>query len=129
MKILSFLIDLLHVVFIFSPIIIFFIPVKYFFITKIIILLLFLTPIHWYLFDNKCLLTILSQKLGGLEQPKTNSPFTEKYLKYIYNFFFKILNIENNEKNLNKFVSIQWIIMYIIVFYYIFYYLDCRNKY
>ena len=129
MNIFSSIVDILHLVFMLTPIIIFFIPYKYFYITKIIILLLFLTPIHWTLFDNKCILTIISQKFGGLDNAKTNSPFTEKYLKIIYSKLFNLLNIENNEKNINKFISIKWMIMYIIVFYYIFYYLDCKNKY
>ena len=129
MNIFSSIVDILHLVFMLTPIIIFFIPYKYFYITKIIILLLFLTPIHWTLFNNKCILTKISQNLGGLDNAKTNSPFTEKYLKIIYNKLFNLLNIENNEQNINKFISIKWMIMYIIVFYYIFYYLDCKNKY
>ena len=126
MNIISYLVDILHILFIFTPIIIFFIPKKYFYITKIIILLLFLTPIHWTICDNKCVLTILSQKLGGLIKVHTNSPFTERYLKPVYGYIFKLLNVKNTEKNINKFVSIQWIIMYIIIFYYIFYHLKCR---
>lgn len=127
MKIISYLLDLFHIVFILSPIIIFFIPTKYFYLTKIIILILFLTPLHWSLFNNKCLLTVFSQKLGGLSESNTGSAFTEKYLKHIYEFFFRLFNIKKNNKNLNKFVSIQWIVMYILVFYYIFYYLDCKK--
>ena len=130
MKVISFFIDFLHILFILSPIIIFLIPMKYFFIKKIIILLLFLTPSHWIIFNNKCLLTEFSQKLGGLDNTNTNSAFTEKYLKPFYEYFFKLLNIKNNSQNISKFVSVQWFINYMIIFYYIFYYLErkkCSN--
>ena len=127
---ISYFIDLLHIVFILTPIIIFFIPYKYFYITKIIILLLFLTPSHWKLFDNKCILTIISQKLGSIENSKNNNEFTEKYLGYIKKKFRKTFNLqdpENQDLAASKVTFYIWVAIYIILFYYLFYFLKCKK--
>ena len=122
---INYLIDFIHVVFILMPIGIFFIPKKYFYITKIIILLLLLTPLHWNIFDNNCLLSLFSQKTGGLKNSKYGSPFTEKYLGWLFTFIFDIFKMEHNSNNFSKLVNIQWMINYLIIYYYLFHFLDC----
>lgn len=127
---LTYFIDLLHIIFILTPIIIFFIPIKYFYITKIIVLLLFITPYHWKLFDNKCILTIISQKLVSIENTKNNNQFTEQYLGYIKKKFIKIFNLqepENQDMSNSKIVTFIWLIIYVILFYYLFYFLNCKK--
>ena len=126
--ILSFLIDIFHILFIFTPIFIFFIPKKYFYITKAIILILFLVPNHWMLFDNKCILTILSNKLGGLEYDnKSDSPFIDKYLGKFKSKIVKKFNMTPENEHISNDSTIIWTVVYIVLFYFIFYFLDCKK--
>ena len=125
---LSIIFDILHIIFILMPIGIYFIPKKYFWITRIIILLLLLTPLHWHIFKNSCLLTSFSKKLGGLANNKYNSPFTEKYLGWLMFPILDFFKMERNKINVSKAVNIQWVINYIIIYYYIFHYLNCSIK-
>lgn len=122
------ILDLIHLLFILLPIGIYFIPKKYFWLTKIIILLLLLTPLHWEFFDNYCVLTKISMRYGGFSDVNTDSPFTEKYLLWFLKPIFHLFNVEINNSTLNKAVYLQWIINYIIIYYYIFYYLKCTIK-
>jgi len=125
---ISCIVDIIHILFCLMPIGIFFIPKKYFWLTKIIILLLLLTPLHWEFFDNFCSLSWISIKLGGLSNTNHESPFTEKYLSWIIDPLFNLLNINKSSKSISKFVYFQWIINFIIIYYYIFYYLKCTIR-
>ena len=79
------------------------------------------TPISWNLFNNLCPLTILSQRLGGMQNTVTDSGFSETYLKWLYFPFIKLWGGEWNEKNINFMSSIHWLINYFIIWYIIFY--------
>ena len=122
---INYLIDLIHVIFVLMPIGIFFIPKKYFWFTKIIILFLLLTPIHWILFDNNCILSLFSKKTGGLKNSKYGSPFTEKYLGWLFLPILDFFKMERNKNNFSKLVNIQWMIKYLIIYYYLFHYIKC----
>ena len=98
-KLLVLLIDTLHLLFMFAPLILLLIPKKYFYITKYVVIIMFLTPFHWIFFKNSCILTILSKKYGGFKDQKTNSPFTEKYFSIFYDTIITLFNIERNKKN------------------------------
>ena len=123
-KLLVLLIDTIHLLFMFTPIILFLIPKKYFYITKYVVLIIFLTPLHWVFLKNNCILTLLSKKYGGFKNQKTNSPFTEKYFSIFYDPIFTLLNIERNKENYdmvaNYFCFLQWIIIYTLLIYYIY---------
>jgi hypothetical protein len=107
---------------------IFFIPKKYFWITKIIILFLLLTPLHWMLFDNECLLTTLSQQHGGLSDTKYEAPFTEKYLGWLFFSILDYFKIKKSKESIGKLITTQWIIYFLIIHYYIFYFMDYSIK-
>ena len=85
---------------------------------------MFLTPFHWIIFKNNCILTLLSKKYGGFKDKKTNSPFIEKYFSIIYEPLFPLLKIERNNKNLQKMTNfictLMWIIIYSLLIYYIY---------
>lgn len=122
---INYFIDLIHIIFVLMPIGIFFIPKKYFWLTKIIILLLLLTPIHWILFDNNCILSLFSKNTGGLKNTKYNSPFTEKYLGWLFLSILNFFNMEKTPRNFSKLVNIQWMIKYVIIYFYLFHYIKC----
>lgn len=124
MKILIFFINLFHLSFLFLPFNLKFLQLNLnSFLFKLIILFYLLTPLHWKIFNNNCLFTLLSHKLGDFKNTKTNSKFSEKYLKWLYNplikFFFT--NKNWNNKNLNKIINYHWVLNFIIVWYYIFF--------
>lgn len=125
---LSLIFDILHILYILLPIGIFLIPGKYFWLTKIIILVLLLTPLHWSIFDGNCILSWLSVKNGGLKNSKYGSPFSEKYLGWLFLPILDLLGMERNKKNFLKLVNVQWIANYLILFYYIFYHIKCTAK-
>ena len=129
-KLLVLLIDTLHLLFMFAPLILLLIPKKYFYITKYVVIIMFLTPFHWIFFKNSCILTILSKKYGGFKDQKTNSPFTEKYFRIFYDTIITLFNIERNKKNYNiisnYFCFLQWTIIYALLIYYI--YLCLKNN-
>ena len=128
MILISYLLDIMHLLFLVLPIGIFFITKKYFWLTKIIILLILLTPLHWEFFKDYCILTWASVKLGGSSNLNATAPFTENYLWWIIDPLFKFLNIKKTPLAIEKFVYFQWIIYFIIVYYYIFFYLKCNIK-
>ena len=53
--------DLLHGIIVFIPILIFFLPKKIFF-HKYLLLFIVLLPHHWVYFDNHCVLSIIIKK-------------------------------------------------------------------
>jgi hypothetical protein len=122
------MLDMLHILFCLMPIGIFFMPKKYFWLTKIIILFLLLTPLHWEFFNDYCVLSWISIKMGSLSNTNHDAPFTEKYLSWIIDPVFNLLNIKKNSESLNKFVYFQWTINFLIVYYYIFYHLKCTIR-
>ena len=121
MIIISYLLDILHLFVVFSPILIYLIPFKFNILIKLLILGIILTPVHWNLQDDYCILSKYSMKFGGLKDAKTSSPFSEKYLMWLYKPLMNLFNIENNSEGLSKIINIHWFINLIIIWYYIFF--------
>ena len=123
MEFLIKLIDIIHLIIVFHPFIIFFIPVK---ILKIIIpwilLINFLIPIHWNFFE-KCILTKLSLKIGAYKDSVTKSEFTEKYLKWLYKPIMNLIGWKWDDTGIRKMSNLHWLINFIIVWYIAFFYL------
>ena len=119
---LLFILNLLHFILLFSPILIYFIPIKYlqsYF--KYIFLLIILIPLHWVYFDGQCFATIISKKYGDMENTQTTSGFSETYLKWLYKPIMDLVGWEWNTKGLDKMVNTHWIVNYILVWYYLFF--------
>lgn len=124
--ILSKILNLIHISFLFIPLIIFYIPkprknTYQFNILSIILLLMFLTPLHWYLFDGECISTIWSKKLGDYQDATTSSGFSETNMKWLYLPIMNIIGLNWDDDGISKMVSLHWILNITIVWYYIFY--------
>ena len=84
MKIITNILNIAHLFLLFFPIIIFFVKVKYlkpWF--KYLVLVALLTPLHWRFFNNECISTIITKKMGDFSTTRTNSAFSETYLKWL----------------------------------------------
>ena len=122
MKTLIFLLNLIHLFFIFLPILIYFIKksfIKPF--VKWILLISIMIPLHWVFLDNRCIFTVVSQKAGDMKNSETTSPFSEKYLKWLYKPIMNIIGWEWNNEGLDKIITLNWIINILLCWYYCFY--------
>ena len=116
------LIDIIHLSFVFSPLLLFILPSKYLKpYMKWILLVAILTPLHWKFFDNRCFLTVLSKKLGFYEDSETDSEFSENNLKWLYEPIMKLIGWEWNDKGLDKMVNLHWIINILLIWGYTFF--------
>ena len=118
------LLDMIHLLFVFYPIFIFFIPINsqlMFNLIKFSILPILLTPVHWPLFDNKCMFSIASKKMGGLQNTTTDSMFSEKYMMWLYGPMLKIMGEKKDNKGMDKVIAIHWMFNFILIWIYIFY--------
>lgn len=127
-KITSVFVNIIHFFIFLLPIIIYFIPkvsVKPY--LKWILILTILIPLHWSFFGNRCILTIISKKLGDYDNidNKTNANFSKKYLKWLYKPILNVFGLKWNSENLNKIIALHWIINIVIVWFYIFYVNPC----
>jgi hypothetical protein len=121
---IALLVDMLHLLLVFYPIIIFFIPINsklMFQLIKYSILPVLLTPVHWPLFDNKCILSLVSQESGGLQNTETDSMFSEKYMMWLYGPILKLIGEKKDNNGLDKVIAIHWIFNFILIWIYIFY--------
>jgi len=116
------ILNILHLILLFSPIIIYFIPknkiknlLKYYF------LILILIPIHWVFFNDQCIFTYITMKAGSLQEATTTSQFSEIWLKWLYQPIMNIISWNWDSKGLNKMVNLHWAINLILVWYYIFF--------
>lgn len=122
-KILNFL----HFILLFLPVIIFFIPIKYlsnWF--KYLFLILILIPIHWEFLDGKCIFTIFTENKGGLVEAETNSAFSEEYLEWLYRPIMNIIGWKWNDNGLNKMVNLHWLINFVLLWYFLFFKTKCK---
>lgn len=116
------IINVIHLVFLFSPIAIYFINPKYVnYVFKYLFLLILLIPIHWDLFDDKCSLTLITESIGGLKNTTFNSQFSEKYLRWLYEPILQLFGREWNTNNLDLIIVLHWILNLILMWYYCFY--------
>lgn len=122
--IISFVLNGLHIVFIFSP-------VCFFFFNQEIIrpifmytmLPLMLTPLHWEFFTNRCVSTMITDKISNdFVDMKTTSGFSEKYLKWLYKPLMDyVFHLEWNEFGINRMVYIHWVFNFLLMWYYTFF--------
>ena len=120
---LALFLDMLHLLLVFFPIIIFFIPRNkplMFRLIKYSILILLLTPVHWPLTNNKCVLSIASKNLGGMQNTQTDSMFSEKYMMWLYGPMLKLIGERKNNRGLNKVIAIHWMFNFTLIWIYIF---------
>lgn len=118
------ILNYIHLFFLFVPITIYFLKKKYvkpYF--KYYVLFALLTPLHWKFFKNKCVFTILTNKIEkSRAKISKNSPFSEIYLRWLYKPLMEnIFNLRWNESGIDKMVHIHWILNFILLWYYIFY--------
>ena len=112
------LLDLLHILFLFIPIVIFLVNQKYISnYKKYILLIIALVPLHWVFLDDHCVLTLLSKKMGNYNNSETTSQFSERYLKWLYLPIMKTLGWNWNSNDLEKMVSLHWILNILLVWY------------
>lgn len=115
------LLNVLHMVLILTPYIIFVFDrntIEPY--LKWLLLITIMVPLHWIFFDNQCILTILSKKAGDYTDTQTESSFSEVHMRWFYEPIMKHLCWEWNNDNLNKMVTLHWIINIVILWYYIF---------
>jgi len=124
MKVLGILLDIVHLLLVFLPIIIYFIPIKFIKNSfKYIFLLLILIPVHWELFNNKCVFTLMAKKLGSYDDMdiEGESLFSRKYLRWLYEPIMKIIGWEWTEENVSKMAVLHWIVNFILLWNYLFF--------
>ena len=70
-------------------------------------------------FDDRCVFTILSLKLGNYQDTQdTDSAFTESNLRPLYEPIMKMIGLKwENRKDIDKMINIHWIIIFIIMWY------------
>ena len=116
------LLNLIHLFFVFLPILIFFVPLRYFSsLFKYIFLIIMLIPIHWVFLDNQCGITMITRHYGDLQNSETESGFSEKYLKWLYEPIMNIIGWKWDNDGLNKMVYLHWGVNYILIWYYLFF--------
>ena len=117
--ILDKLIVLIHLVVIFFPLTLFVMKFprwlyKYFILIPVLII------IHWKFLDNQCSLTIL-QRIIKNKKNNDRTGFSERHLKWFYNFFLNLFNLPWNENNLVVAINIHWLVNFLIIWYFTFF--------
>ena len=114
---------IIHLALIFLPIAVFFTPLSYIRKSfKYLFLILILIPIHWVFFNGKCIFTMITRKTGALDNTKTDSHFSEVYLKWLYQPIMNIIGWKWNNKGLSKMVNLHWVLNFGLLWYFVFYY-------
>ena len=115
--------NLLHGFIVAFPVLIYIIPVKFLIgWYHYVMWTCLMVPLHWPLFDNKCLITIASQKTGDFKNSTTSAPFIEKYFKGVYEpIMNNIFNLEWNDKDIHKMLHIHWMVNFTLMWYHMFY--------
>ncbi len=113
------LMDLIHFMFLFFPIVIYFhrFPI---YIVQFMLLFSACVPLSWEFFNNKCFLTIISKNLRGDEEKSYN--FSERYLSPLYKTIIKIFHLTDDEIGFNQAINIHLMINIMLLWYYLFYY-------
>lgn len=123
-RVLLYLIEAIHILYIFSPILVVILPIRYikkYF--KFIFLGAILTPIGWGLNNNKC---ILSDVATSLDE-KNNENISRKRLKWLYKPIVDLLGLDwNSNKDLDYVVYLHWGLNFIILWSYLFYIAKCN---
>lgn len=126
------LLNALHLVFLFLPFIFLAIPKNYLLkqslLVKLLSLGIFLTPLHWRFFNNKCILSVISIEIGDSSYDSTTeSPFTRENLGPLYKPFMWLFGLKwESEEDLDLILSMHWVINYIITWFVLAFKL-CKN--
>lgn len=122
MNIITRILNGIHASFLLIPFVIFFLDKQRFHpYVKWLFLIIVLTPLHWVFFKNRCVFTIMSKWFGDYEKGETTSEFSEYNMKWIYLPIMKKIGWQWNSQDLDKMVTLHWIINIIIVWYYVFF--------
>ena len=81
-----------------------------------------MVPIHWAFFNGKCIFTMLTLKTGSLNNTKTDSHFSEVYLKWLYKPIMDLIGWRWDSKGIIKMVNLHWVINFGLLWYFTFYY-------
>jgi len=123
-KLLIYVIEFIHVSYIFLPLIIVLFPIKYikkYF--KYIFLISILTPISWGLNNNRCILSDAVIKLDN----ETTENVSRKKLKWLYKPIVELLGMNwNSNKDLDFVVHLHWGLNFIVLWVYLFYIAKCE---
>ena len=126
MLIIGFILNIIHFVMLFSPIWLFLVPLRlikrYRNIFMIYFLIMLMVPIHWAFFDGKCIFTMLTLKTGSLNNTKTDSHFSEVYLKWLDKPIMDLIGWRWDSKGIIKMVNLHWVINFGLLWYFTFYY-------
>lgn len=116
------IVNLIHFIFLFTPVLIYFVPLELIKpLFKWIFLLLILTPIHWTFFDNQCVFTLATKQMGNMKYVETESGFSEKYLKWLYKPLMTLIGWEWNAEGIDKMVNLHWGINFVLLWYFLFF--------
>ena len=88
---------------------------------KWIFLIYLFVPLHWVFFENKCILTDISKKLGYYTETQTDSGFSETHMKWLYKPIMDLFGWEWNDKGLDKMVTLHSIFNILLIWYFTFY--------
>jgi len=121
------ILNAIHLILLFSPILLYFIPIKYVSRSfKYLFLILILIPIHWDFLDGKCIFTIFTERQGGLVEAETTSGFSEEYLEWLYRPIMNIIGWPWDNKGINKMVNLHWLFNFILLWYFLFFIAKCK---
>ena len=88
--------------------------------------MLILIPIHWIFLDGQCVFTIITKYFGDMQNTETDSGFSEKYLKWLYEPIMNLIGWEWNDLGINKMVHLHWIVNFFLLWYYLFFVGRCE---
>ena len=119
LQLINIFIIIIHLFIIFSPILLFFVKLPTW-IFKYLLLIPVIIVSHWKWLENQCSLTIIQKKLGFIEN-KSDSGFSEKYLRWFYEPIMNLLNMPWNNENLDIIINFHWLINFLIIWYFTFF--------
>ena len=123
-KLLIYIIEFIHILYIFLPLLIVLFPIKYIkHYFKYIFLASILTPIGWGINNNKCFLSNIVISLDDTN----NENISRKKLKWLYKPIVELLGMDwNSDKDLDFVVHLHWGLNFIVLWVYLFYIAKCE---
>jgi hypothetical protein len=121
-KLITDVFNIVHLIGLFLPFLLVLIPTRFFLnielTMKCLALFYLLIPLHWVFFDDKCVFTMLSVKLGDYKGTNDSIAFTEANLRPLYEPIMKKIKLNwENRKDIDKMINIHWIMIFIIMWY------------
>lgn len=119
---ISDILNFLHLILLFLPVIIYFIPLDWFKnIFKWGFLILILIPIHWVFFDDQCSFTLFTKSFNKEVNKDNTRGFSETYLEWFYKPIVKIIGWEWDDNGIDKVVNLHWGINFFLLWYFLFF--------